>query len=244
MSEKHDFYKAAIKPIELFLKKDYNLHIEGEENILDIPTLFTPNHIQFLDSVFVAIAYTKVTGKPLRFGAKQEYFDGKGIDDNGKWGRTLQWAMEHSRQIPVDRETKSRQAFLNLQDAVKDRTDHGDSVALHPEGTRSTDGRIHKYKSGAARIAIAHSLPTGPTGLIYDRPSNSRKTDVRVIFGEPIMPEAYNHPPYSLLANGPKAELLAQITENRVADLTGMEQSGIFAILRKNRHQHGSHDQA
>ena len=237
MSEKHDFYKAAVPLVRFGLDRKFDrLPPKGLDNIPDQPAIFAPNHIQFLDSIFVALAYTEETGEPLRFGAKQEYFDGKGTDDNGKYGRILKWAMEHTRQIPVDRESKDRQAFFNLQEAVRDRIEHGDSVALHPEGTRSNDGRLHKFKSGAARLAIALSAPIVPTGLVYTKHSNGDKTNVQVSFGKPIMPEEYKHLPYSLLANGPKAEHLIQVVENRVADLTGMEQSGVFAVLRKHRH--------
>ena len=137
--------------------------------------------------------------------------------------------------IPVDRESKNIRAYQELEAAVRTRIENGDSTALHPEGTRSEDGRLHKYKSGAARIAIALSIPIVPVGLVYADYSNRRKTHVDVIFGKPVMPEEYHRLPYSVLPNRQKAEHLIQVVENRVADLTGMSQTGTFAQLRKHR---------
>lgn len=236
MSEKRDLYQAVYPVARFGLDRKYVRNVQGVENIPDGPALFAPNHIRFEDSMLVAISYTEATGKPLRFGAKQEYFDGLGIDNKGKFGRSLRLLMERTHQIPVERENP--RAFPALQRAVKERVDAGDSVALHPEGTRSDDGRLHKFKAGIGRIAIALSVPIVPTGLVYTAHSNSRKTDVDIIFGEPIMPEeTFAHLPYSVLPIGKKAEHLMHVVENSVADLTGMEQSHTFAVLKKLRHQ-------
>lgn len=234
-SEKFDAYKLVYPAIKFGLERKYDLEISGQHNIPDTPAIYTPNHIEFVDSLFVAEAYTESTGIPMRFLAKQEYFDGKGIDDNGKLGRTMKWFMEHTRMIPVDREDMNPRAFQQLQLHVANRLDNGDSVALHPEGTRSKDGRLHKFKSGASRIAIALSVPIVPTGIVYTEYSNKRKVHVDVEFGKPIEPEEFVKVPYSLLPTKQKAEHFIQVAEDRVADMTGMPQSGTFAQLRKLR---------
>lgn len=233
--EKADFYKGLYPIFKFGLDVKFDRSVSGVENIPDQPAIYTPNHIRFADSPLVAASYTEATGLPMRFAAKQEYFDGKGINDNGKLGKTMQWFMEHSHMIPVEREGKNPRAFQLLQAAVADRIEHGDAVALHPEGTRSNDGRLHKFKSGASRIAIALSVPIVPVGLVYTEYSNRRKTHVAIEFGRPIMPEEYTALPYSLLPARQKAEHFIQVAENRVADMTGMPQSGVFAQLRKLR---------
>jgi len=184
----------------------------------------------------VAASFTEETKTPIRFGAKKEYFDGLGIDNNGKLGRTALWMMEHTRQIPVDRSGGDPKAFMRLVDSVGEAIDRGDSVALHPEGTRSNDGRLHKFQLGAARIALDLGIPLVPVGLVYTDRSNSWKVDVDVAFGEPITPEQYHSAPY-IFAPGKrgKAEALTQTLENRVSDLTGMRQSGMFALRKPKR---------
>lgn len=238
LPKRRDAYKLVYPAFRAVLDHKYHRTVSGIENIPDEPAIYAPNHIKIADSLLVAASYTEATGIPLRFGAKQEYFDGKGLNDNGKLGRSMKWFMEHTHQIPVDRESKDLRAFQRLQFEVADRIAYGDSVALHPEGTRSDDGRLHKFKSGAARIALALSVPIVPVGLVYDEHSNQRYTDVEITFGKPVMPDEYHHLPYTILPNKQKAEHLIQVVENRVADLTGMEQSGAFAVLRKLRHHH------
>ena len=231
-----DYYKQLFPVVRFGLNRAFDRTTLGAENIPDTPALYVPNHIKFADSALVAAAYTEETGKAMRFGAKREYFDGDGLDDKGKLGRTMQWVMAHTHMIPVDREGGDPRAFSKLQAAVLGRLAVGDSVALHAEGTRSTDGRLHKFKSGAARIALEGMVPIVPVGIVYTEYSNHRRTHVDVSFGEPIMPEEYDKLPYKLLPKGPKAEHFIKVAEDRVANLTGMPQAGAFAQLRKNRH--------
>ncbi len=234
--EKADYYKTLYPAFRVGIDRKFDRSVEGIENIPDTPAIYAPNHIQFADSLIVAASYTEATGIPMRFAAKQEYFDGKGLDDKGKFGRSLKWIMEHGRMIPVDREAVSPRAFQALQLEVGNRLDNGDAVALHPEGTRSEDGRLHKFKSGASRIALAQMVPIVPVGIVYTNYSNGNKTHVDVEFGRPVMPSEYTRAPYTLLPGRQKAEHLIQVVEDRVADITGMPQSGTFAQLRKLRH--------
>jgi len=234
--EKADYYKPLAPVFRFGLDRKFERDVSGIENIPDQPAIYAPNHIRFEDSLLVATSYTEATGIPMRFAAKQEYFDGKGMDDKGKLGRTVRWIMEHGRMIPVDREASSPRAFQHLQEQVGDRLSHGDAVALHPEGTRSEDGRLHKFKSGASRIALTYGVPIVPVGIVYSKYSNNRKTHVSIEFGQPVMPDEYKHLPYTLLPGRQKAEHLIQVVEDRVSDITGMPQSGTFAQLRKLRH--------
>lgn len=237
MSElKADYYKPLYPVFRYALDRKFERTVEGIDNIPDEPAIYTPNHLMFEDSLLVAVSYTEATGIPMRFAAKQEYFDGKGMDDKGKYGRSLRWIMEHGQMIPVDREAKSPRAFQEFQQEVGQRLENGDAVALHPEGTRSEDNKLHKFKSGASRIAIAYSVPLVPVGIVYSHPEDSRKVHAHIEFGKPIMPSEYRQLPYSLLPARQKAEHFIQVAEDRVADMTNMPQSGAFAQLRKLRH--------
>src|SRR5271169_2303069 len=55
-----------------------------------------------------------------------------------------------TRLIPFDRE---RAQLDSLDDAI-DELDAGRSVLMFPEGTRSPDGAIHEFKSGAGYLAL------------------------------------------------------------------------------------------
>ncbi|MFE4818460.1 lysophospholipid acyltransferase family protein [Streptomyces sp. NPDC056704] len=76
--------------------------------------------------------------------------------------------------------------------------DEGWNVLLYPEGTRSLDGSLGAFKSGAARLCLEVGVPAVPVGLygthaVIPRgrrlPVRSR-TRVCVRFGQPIAPEA------------------------------------------------------
>lgn len=242
--EKADLYKVFYPLFRAGLDTQYYRMVKGTEHILDGPALYAANHIKFVDSPLLAATYTQKTGKPLRFAAKQEYFEGLGTDDEGKHGRLVKFFMEHTHMVPVDRENANPRSFQQLQQAVARHIECGDSVALHPEGTRSQDGRLHKFKSGVARIAISlaqsNPVPVVPVGITYDTYDNRRRTHVVIEFGEPITPETYMDKSFTRLpGNAHRAEHLTQIVEDRVADMTHLSQSGVFAELRKLRRAGG-----
>ena len=234
--EPHDFYKILYPLAKLALDRKYDLTVVGEENILDQPAIYAANHIHMVDSLLISEAYTEHTDQPIRFAAKQEYFDGRGIDDKGKLGRTARFLMNHTLQIPVVREGGDRATYQEFERNVARTLERGDSFAIHPEGTRSNDGRLHKFKSGVARLAIANFVPVVPVGLVYDSSTNGRKTQVEISFGKPFMPEQLHQFPLALIPGvSNKANYITQLLEDRVAEQTGMQQSGAFAVLRKFR---------
>jgi len=224
-----DLYKAFYPAFKYGLHRKYDISVENPENVLDMPAIYAPNHIKFADSALVAMVYTDITGLPLRFAAKQEYFDGDGIDNEGKLGRSMKFLMEHSRMIPVNRENVDFEALMaDTSRALR----RGDSVALHPEGTRSEDGKIHRFRPGAAMIAIANSVPVVPTGLLYTEYSYGRKTHVDVMFGDALYPSEFAS---SRRTDRRQSLLFTEAIENSVARLTGMEQSRVPAKLKKLR---------
>lgn len=83
---------------------------------------------------------------------------------------------------------------------------------------------------------MANKVPIVPVGFVYDMHTNSNKVDVDISFGEPIFPEDLERLPYTLIAGTKnKADHVTQVLENRVAQQTGMSQTGVFAVLRKFR---------
>ena len=238
--EKRDFYRILRPIAKTALDLKFHRGVLGTENIPEGPALFAPNHLSFYDSPLVGVSYTEATGRPMRFGAKIEYFNGGGTDDKGTLGRTMRWLMDYSHMIPVDRDgTGNRDSYNETLRLVGLHLGRGEAVGLHPEGTRSTDGMLHKYKSGIGRMALQFFVPIVPVGVTYTDYDNKRKTHVEIEFGRPVTPEEFSRPPYSLLPNRQKSEIITQTIENEVAAITGMKQSGEFATLRKLRGKPG-----
>ena len=73
------------------------------------------------------------------------------------------WMMRLAGDIPVDRKSKRSGAkvLITGRQYLKDRC----SVMFFPEGTRSRDGRVHRFTDGAFRLAIKAQVPILPLAL-------------------------------------------------------------------------------
>ncbi len=72
-------------------------------------------------------------------------------------------AMKAVGFISIDR-SRGRQAVQSLNDAAQ-RIAEGSSVLIFPEGTRSPDGRLRQFKTGAIMLAIKAGVPVVPVGF-------------------------------------------------------------------------------
>ena len=71
------------------------------------------------------------------------------------------------RQLPVERgDTRSAAASLDVGLEV---LEDGQALGIYPEGTRSPDGRLYKFRTGVARLALRSGAPVVPVGLIGTR---------------------------------------------------------------------------
>lgn len=124
-----------------------SLDLHGTEQLPPGPVIFMSNHQGAFDipALFTAI--------PSRFAwlAKKELF---GIPLFGH-------AMGVAGYIPVDRE-HGRRALQGIRQAAE-AIRSGRSVAIFPEGTRSTDGRLLEFKRGGFILAAMAGVPVVPT---------------------------------------------------------------------------------
>ncbi|TQM30552.1 lysophospholipid acyltransferase family protein [Nocardia bhagyanarayanae] len=144
------------------------------------PVIVAANHLAVIDSMYLAL----VLPRRVTFLAKQEYFTGTG------WkGRFNRWFFSAAGQVPVDR-TGGTAAADALAAATRI-LEAGGVWAIHPEGTRSPDGRVYRGRTGALRVAIATGAPVVPvvlSGTDRVNPRGSRMwrfAKVRVHFGAP-----------------------------------------------------------
>ncbi|WP_406249761.1 lysophospholipid acyltransferase family protein [Microbacterium sp. M] len=172
--------RAVISPLARLV---YRPRVEGKDNVPRTgPVIFASNHLSFIDSIAIPVA----APRPVHFLAKSSYFEGTGI--SGALSRTF---FESIGAIPVRR--GAGQAALDALDQQRRLLDEGLAVALYPEGTRSTDGRLYKGRTGVAFLALQTGAPVVPVGLIgTDRvmPKGATMPSLReritVKFGEPI----------------------------------------------------------
>ena len=81
-----------------------------------------------------------------------------------KWIPIFGWAMQAAKHIFIDRHNHAK-ALESLKNAAQSVQKNPRSILLFPEGTRSTDGKIHKFKKGGLLLAIETQLSIVPMAL-------------------------------------------------------------------------------
>ncbi|MGX7825200.1 lysophospholipid acyltransferase family protein [Actinokineospora sp. 24-640] len=150
------------------------------------PVILAINHLSVMDSFIVPM----MLPRRVFFLAKAEYFQG-----GSPRKRMVGTLFSALGAIPVDRDN-SRAALASL-DVAGEVLTRGDAFAIHPEGTRSLDGKLHRGRTGVAQLALEHRVPVVPVGLVgTDKmlPAGAkfpRRARVEVRFGEPIHFDRY-----------------------------------------------------
>ncbi|WP_017326859.1 1-acyl-sn-glycerol-3-phosphate acyltransferase [Synechococcus sp. PCC 7336] len=111
------------------------------------PLVVVSNHASLFDPPFLS----NCVGRPVAFMAKAELFNVP----------VLKQAIRLYGAYPVRRGGADRRALLAARQAL----DNGWAVGIFLNGTRSTDGRIHKPYLGAAAIAAKARVPMLPVAL-------------------------------------------------------------------------------
>jgi 1-acyl-sn-glycerol-3-phosphate acyltransferase len=145
------------------------------------PVIIAGNHISAADEVFTPLA----ARRQVFYLAKAEYFTTPGLK-----GKAMAAFFGGIGQVPVDRNA-TRAAAASVDVCVRLLAE-GKAFGIYPEGTRSPDGRLYKFRTGVARIALRTGAPVVPVGLVgTDRvqPPGTRRwriAPVQVNFGAPL----------------------------------------------------------
>jgi 1-acyl-sn-glycerol-3-phosphate acyltransferase len=140
------------------------------------PVILAINHLAVIDSFVVAL----LVPRRVAFLAKAEYFE----------RRMTSVAFRALGAVPVRRQ-HSRAALASLEVAGEVLA-RGDAFAIHPEGTRSVDGRLHRGRTGVATLALesgARVVPVAVVGTDRAQPVGKRfprPRKIAVRFGEPL----------------------------------------------------------
>ena len=109
--------------------------------------LLAANHLSYLDIFLVGVASPRTP----RFIGKVELSSG-----------FIGLLTRICGMVPVRR----GRADLSTLDTVTSLLRGGDVIAVFPEGSRSRDGRIYKFRSGLGRLAASAQVPTVPVSLV------------------------------------------------------------------------------
>ena len=185
---KTDVHIRQFKRYMRFSSLIWRFSVTGLENI---PSggrfILCPNHQSHFDGLWVWTALRKknIDLKKISCLAKQEHLKSK---------TTRSW-LAMLGGIPVDRTGNTVPAMKRALACLND----GYTMLIHPEGTRSRDGKIHEFKGGAAKLAIDADVPLIPVRIegAWDifpfhrkRPKIfrlGRRYPIIISFGKPIM---------------------------------------------------------
>ncbi|NUR69670.1 MAG: 1-acyl-sn-glycerol-3-phosphate acyltransferase [Hamadaea sp.] len=149
--------QSAVRPLATaLLRAAFWPIVEGRENVPRRgPVIFAVNHISALDSFLIS----PLSPRRVAFLAKSEYYERKGLG-----GKILRTVMHGIDAIPVSR-TQSRAALGSL-DAARALLAKGGAFGIHPEGSRSRDGRLYRGRTGVAWLALESGSPVVPVAVL------------------------------------------------------------------------------
>ncbi|MGO3327799.1 lysophospholipid acyltransferase family protein [Gordonia sp. (in: high G+C Gram-positive bacteria)] len=162
------------------LRRRLDLVVIGADNVpARGPLIVAANHLAEIDSLVLALAIRR----RLSFFAKAEYFTAPGA--RGLASRAF---FVGTGQIPVDRSGDTAALAAARRTLVR-----GDVWAIYPEGTRSSDGRLHRGHTGAMRVAAqapgVRVIPVALHGTAEVNPRAGRRVvpgRVTVRIGDPV----------------------------------------------------------
>lgn len=153
--------------------------VEGAERIpARGAAVLSPNHESLLDPFFLSLA---VPRRRVHYMAKSELWDVPGLGS----------VMESFAAFPVRRGESDGSAIAGALDLLR----AGELVGVFPQGT-CLPFRERRWKRGAARLALEAGCPLVPVGLVNTERALQPRTkrvglpQVRVIVGEPLLPDA------------------------------------------------------
>ena len=141
-------YARKISAWYVRLTTFFSTDVEGEED--PAAQMYLINHQSDLD---IGILET-ISKKDLSWVAKKELFD---VPFFGL-------AMSMPEDIPIERQSKT--SLLRLLKNAKDRLNKGRVITMFPEGTRSQNGKMLPFKSGAKVVADKYRLKVQPIVLM------------------------------------------------------------------------------
>jgi 1-acyl-sn-glycerol-3-phosphate acyltransferase len=119
------------------------------------PVIVASNHLSAIDTLFLSV----LLRRRVTFLAKAEYFNRSGLR-----GRLMLGLMSACGFVAVDRSSPA--AGRAAVDRGLQVLAAGGVFGVYPEGTRSTDGRLYRGRTGVARLALESGAPVLPVALI------------------------------------------------------------------------------
>lgn len=163
------FYRFALAVMRPVMHLAFSIRTVGRENIPEQGGyLFVSNHRSNADPILIPMLASK---HEFCFIAKQELFR----------NRFFEKIITALGAIAIDRGSGD----LSPLDELSHRLHTGKNGLIFPEGTRSKDGRLGRFKSGAAYIVAQAGADVVPVSVQFQGKLRFRSR-ITVTFGQPI----------------------------------------------------------
>jgi long-chain acyl-CoA synthetase len=161
-----------------FLCRTYG--VEGGNRAVRIngPVIYVANHSSHFDTFLLLKALPAAARRRVAVAAAADYFY-----SNPLKGSAVSLALN---TFPFDR-SDGDASLARCEALVRD----GWSLLIYPEGTRSPDGSLGRFKRGVGTLAAHLGVPVvpvrleGAASIMPKGRSIPRRADVRVVFGRP-----------------------------------------------------------
>jgi 1-acyl-sn-glycerol-3-phosphate acyltransferase len=153
-------HSALAKPFEVFCKTVFKLYcplnVEGRENLPEPPFLICSNHASHMDSTMLMAAMGYPFKKIGLIAAKDYFFD-----------QSHRFYLHFLLNlVPIARGTGARALKDSITACRSFLESGGYALIIYPEGTRSTSGKMARFKEGAAILSHDLDLPLVPACVI------------------------------------------------------------------------------
>lgn len=173
--------RAGLAPL---FRSQVRTRVEGLEVLdrLEGPVLFVANHASHLDTPLILLSLPDQWRRRTAVAAAADYF----FDT---WWRAVGSSLVFNT-FPIDRRGGS------LAETPGEVLEDGWSLVIFPEGTRSKDGWVDRFRLGAAYLAVQHEVPVIPVahrGTFAAMPRGASwpaagRRQLTIRFGEPLHP--------------------------------------------------------
>ena len=167
---------------------DFYTHarVSGLDNLTAAvpPVLFVSNHSSHLDTPIILKSLPRPWRQRTAVMAAADYFY-----KNRVLAAVVSLAFG---TIPIERRRMSKETADRIEALLEKRW----SLLLYPEGTRSRDGTIGRFRAGTGYLAVEHAIPVVPMYLegTHEAMPPGRawpvKYPVQLHLGAPLSPEA------------------------------------------------------
>ena len=176
--------KGLMHPL---LRNELSLRVHGLDNLegVDAPVIFFSNHSSHLDATLILTTLPDAWQAKTAVGAARDYF----FD---VWWRQAFTALVYGA-FPIDRSRGAKGAVDKARELIED----GWSIVVFPEGTRSQDGHMQRFRHGASRLCLENGIGAVPIAIrgAYQAMPKGRfwpmagRPTVTVRYGRVLFPE-------------------------------------------------------